>query len=63
MDEQQLSDRDLLVRVDANVTNLTSLVGDHENRIRKLEKALYIGIGFSAAVGSAIGSAAGTLLG
>lgn len=38
-------------------------VQDHEQRIRRLERALWIGVGLAAALGSAAGSAASQLLG
>lgn len=40
-----------------------SAVADHEQRIRRLERALWIGVGIAAAAGSAVGSAASSLLG
>ena len=44
----------------AVMSSVPRRLDDHETRIRKLERALWIGVGAAATVGGAIGSAAGT---
>lgn len=56
-----MNDSQRLVRIETLVVGMASSASDHEQRIRKLERVLYIGIGFAAAVGSAAGSYIGQL--
>jgi hypothetical protein len=46
-----------------SLSSLPAQVADHEVRIRRLERALWTGVGFSAAIGSAAGAAFSKLLG
>ena len=56
-----MSDSQRLVRIETLLIGMASSDTDHETRIRRLEKVLYIGIGVAAAGGSAIGSYIGQL--
>ena len=56
-----MTDSERLVRIETLLLGMTSKGDDHELRIRRLEKVLYAGIGFAAAIGSAVGSAVGQL--
>jgi hypothetical protein len=56
-----MSDSQRLIRIETLLIGMTSKGDDHEMRIRRLEKVLYIGIGIAAAGGSAIGSYIGQL--
>ena len=42
---------------------LPTQIVDHEARLRRLERALWLGVGFAAALGSAAGTAASKLFG
>lgn len=46
-----------------SLSGVPGRLNDHELRIRRLERALWVGVGFSAAVGSAAGAAVSKLLG
>ena len=56
-----MNDSQRLVRIETLLLNIVSKGDDHETRIRRLEKVLYIGIGFAAAAGSAVGSYLGRI--
>lgn len=56
-----VTDSERLVRIETLLINIASKGDDHEIRIRRLEKVLYAGIGFAAAIGSAAGSFIGQL--
>lgn len=56
-----VTDSERLVRIETLLIAMTSKGDDHELRIRRLEKVLYAGIGFAAAIGSAAGSFIGQL--
>jgi hypothetical protein len=56
-----MNDSQRLVRIETLLRGISSKGDDHEIRIRRLEKVLYIGIGVAAAGGSAIGSYIGQL--
>lgn len=56
-----MNDSQRLVRIETLLLGISSKGDDHEARIRRLEKVLYIGIGVAAAGGSAIGSYIGQL--
>lgn len=56
-------DTERLMRIETLLVGIAARDDDHETRIRKLERALYIGMGVAAALGSAVGSTVGTLLG
>lgn len=56
------NDTNRLIRIETLLVGIAARDDDHETRIRKLERALYIGIGLAAALGSAIGSLAGNVL-
>ena len=56
-----MNDSQRLVRIETLILGLANKGDDHETRIRRLEKVLYIGIGVAAAGGSAIGSYIGQL--
>ncbi len=56
-----VTDSERLVRIETLLISIASKGDDHEIRIRRLEKMLYAGIGFAAAVGSAAGSYIGQL--
>lgn len=45
-----------LALIDQKVTQLLTQDNDHEARIRKLERMVWIATGFAAAIGSAVGS-------
>lgn len=59
--DPSMNDSQRLVRIETILISMASGASDHEERIRKLERVLYIGIGFAAAVGSAAGSYIGQL--
>lgn len=59
--DPSLSDSQRLIRIETLLLGMTSTSVDHETRIRRLEKVLYIGIGMAASVGSAVGSYVGQL--
>ncbi len=52
-----------LARIETKLDNVMARDIDHEQRIRSLERALWLGIGFAAAVGSATGSLVAKLVG
>jgi hypothetical protein len=56
-----MNDSQRLIRIETLLIGMASKGDDHETRIRRLEKVLYIGIGIAAAGGSAIGSYIGQL--
>ena len=56
-----MSDSQRLVRIETLLIGMNNSDLDHEVRLRRLEKVLYIGIGMAAAGGSAIGSYIGQL--
>lgn len=58
---ERLSDRDLLIQIHTTVTDQVKDLDDHETRLRRVEKILWIGIGLSASIGSAVGSYVGNL--
>ena len=58
-----MNDSQRLVRIETLLLNIVAKGEDHEARIRRLEKVLYIGIGVAAAGGSAVGSYIGSLTG
>ena len=41
----QLSDHDLLVEIHSDVKNMSKTVGNHERRIRTLERWMWMGLG------------------
>ncbi len=41
----------------------TDSIKDHENRIRRIEKVMWVGLGASAAAGSVVGNAISNLAG
>lgn len=59
--EPGVSDSERLIRIETILLSMTASDSDHELRLRRLEKVLYAGIGFAAAVGSAAGSYIGQL--
>ncbi len=59
--EPGVSDSERLIRIETILLSMKDSGDDHETRIRRLEKVLYIGIGIAAAGGSAIGSYIGQL--
>jgi len=59
--DPSMNDSQRLVRIETILISMASGASVHEERIRKLERVLYIGIGFAAAVGSAAGSYIGQL--
>lgn len=59
--EPGVSDSERLIRIETLLLGQADSTKDHENRIRRLEKVLYIGIGIAAAGGSAVGSYIGQL--
>lgn len=60
-DQMNDTDSQRLVRIETLLIGMTNSDADHEVRIRRLEKVLYIGIGMAASVGSAVGSYVGQL--
>ncbi len=58
-----MNDSQRLVRIETLLLNIITKGDDHEARIRRLEKVLYIGIGIAATAGSAVGSYVGSLSG
>lgn len=54
--QQKLNDSERLVVIETLIRESRDDQADHETRIRKLEKYWWLGIGFSAAAGSAGGS-------
>lgn len=59
MPNPNTSDSDRLVRIETMLEQIVKQDGDHETRIRRLEKIVWIGCGFAAAAGSAVGSLIG----
>lgn len=58
------SDHDRLVEMHTILKgHLAPGVNDHEQRIRRLERAVWIATGVAAAIGSAVGSAIGQVAG
>ncbi|SDT69409.1 hypothetical protein [Jiangella sp. DSM 45060] len=63
-DDAITSDHDRIVEIHTLLReHLAPKVLDHETRIRKLERALWIAAGLAAAGGSAIGSYVGGVFG
>ncbi|WP_053203788.1 hypothetical protein [Jiangella muralis] len=59
-DDAITSDHDRIVEIHTLLReNLVPKVADHESRIRRLEKAVWLAAGLAAAGGSAIGSLIG----
>lgn len=56
-----MNDSQRLVRIETLLIGMTNRGDDHETRLRRLEKIVFIGIGLAAAGGSAIGSYIGQL--
>lgn len=56
-----MTDSQRLVRIETLLIGMTDRGNDHEARIRRLERMLYIGIGIAASLGSAVGSYVGQL--
>lgn len=50
-----------LAVIETKIDQVISKDTDHEARIRRLERALWMGIGFAAALGSAVGSFVGQI--
>ena len=59
--EPGVTDSERLIRIETILLSMKASGDDHELRIRRLEKVLWGGIGFAAAVGSAAGSYIGQL--
>ena len=59
--EPGVSDSERLIRIETILLSMKDSGDDHELRIRRLEKVLYAGIGFAAAIGSAAGSFIGQM--
>lgn len=51
-----MSDSQRLVRIETLLLGFANSQADHETRLRRLEKILWVGIGFASATGSAVGS-------
>lgn len=60
MDEAQF---ERLIRIESKLDNFLVTYGDHETRLRKLEKALYLATGFAATLGGGIGTLITQLVG
>lgn len=56
-----MTDSQRLVRIETLLIGMADRGNDHETRIRRLERVLYIGIGLAASMGSAVGSYVGQL--
>ena len=56
-----MNDSQRLVRIETLLIGMTSQTNDHETRLRRLERIIFIGIGLAAAGGSAVGSYIGQL--
>lgn len=56
-----MTDSQRLIRIETLLLGIAARGDDHETRIRRLEKVLYVGIGMAASVGSAVGSYVGQL--
>lgn len=61
MSEPNRSDSERLIRIETLLEQLTGGRDDHETRIRRLERVLFIGLGAAASIGSAVGSYVGTI--
>lgn len=61
--DQAISDHDRLVEIHTIVKSQKEEVDDHEQRIRRLERYMWLMVGISAGAGSAIGSLAGEVIG
>lgn len=59
--DPSMSDSQRLIRIETLLLGIVAKGDDHETRIRRLEKVLYVGIGMAASVGSAVGSYVGQL--
>jgi hypothetical protein len=53
-----MDDHDLLVRIDTKLDSVATGLNDHELRIRKLERIIWLATGVAAASGGAIGTLA-----
>lgn len=51
-----------LVRIESKLDQNSAMHTDHEARIRKLERAIWLATGFAAALGGVAGQLAGHLL-
>jgi hypothetical protein len=60
MDEAQF---ERLIRIETKIDGFLLTYTDHESRIRKLEKALYLASGFAATAGGSIGALLSHLMG
>jgi hypothetical protein len=52
-----------VARIEVRLDQTTSQQADHETRIRRLERALWMAAGFAAALGGLIGAVVATLIG
>jgi len=55
------TDSERLVRIETLLETVVADKSDHETRIRRLERNMWIGMGACAALGSAAGSFVGSL--
>lgn len=69
-DEFTRADSDRLARIETTLVavaerdaDLVKRADDHEQRLRKIERALYIIVGLAAGGGAAVGSAIGSAVG
>lgn len=60
MDEAQF---ERLIRIESKLDTFLTTNVDHESRIRKLERALYLATGFAATLGGGVGTLVTRLLG
>lgn len=58
-----MTDHDRLIVIETLLRERLARVDDHETRIRRLERGMWVAAGFAAAAGSAIGTTAGRILG
>lgn len=59
MSDYPRSDTERLVRIETLLEGIATKDNDFESRLRKLERIVWIGVGLSAAAGSALGSFVG----
>lgn len=58
---EQISDHDRIVEIHTLLREkVVPKTDDHETRIRRLERSMWLAAGFAAAAGSAIGSVIGS---
>ena len=62
-DNENPSDHDLLLRIDTKMDLVISCQGDHEIRLRALERWQWKATGITAGVSALIGSVMGVLIG